>query len=94
MQENPLSTYREQLDELDGQLVELIARRFDICHEVARVKKVEGILMMQPNRVEAVKQQAAERARAVGVDEQFIKNLYGMIIDEACRLEDVVIESR
>jgi chorismate mutase-like protein len=92
MHENPLNSYRKQLDQLDEQIVELIGRRFGICQEVARVKKAEGILMMQPDRVEAVKQKAVERARACGVDEEFITRLYRLIIDEACRLENDIIE--
>jgi len=90
----PLDDYRAQLDGIDHQIMELIARRLDICRDVARYKKREGIPMMQPARVEMVKQRAAQKARGCGVDERFARNLYGLIIDEACRLEDVIIDSQ
>ncbi len=94
MQANPLDTYRKQLDQLDGQIVELISQRFAVCEEVARFKKVERIPMMQPHRVDIVKQKAADKARANGVDERFITQVYSLMIEEACRLEDVIIESQ
>lgn len=93
MQENPLGTYRKQLDHLDGQIVELISQRLAVCEKVAHFKKAERIPMMQPDRVDIVKQRAAEKARANGVDEQFITELYTLMIKEACRLEDAIIES-
>jgi chorismate mutase-like protein len=93
MPKSPLDDHRAQLDQIDGHIVDLIARRLDICRDVARVKKVEGICMMQPGRVELVKRRVAERARARGLDETFARNLYSLIIDEACRLEDVIIAS-
>ncbi len=94
MQENPLGTYRGQLDRLDVQIVDLISQRLAICEKVARFKKAEGIPMMQPDRVDIVKQGAADKARAHGVDERFIKELYTLMIEEACRLEDAIIESQ
>ncbi len=94
MHENPLDTFRKQLDRLDDQIVELISQRLAVCANVARFKKVEQIPMMQPHRVEIVKQRAADKARAQGVDERFIKRLYTLMIAEACRLEDVIIESQ
>lgn len=90
---NPLDTFREQLDRLDDQIVELISQRLAVCENVARYKRAERIPMMQPHRVEIVKRRAADRARAKGVDERFITKLYTLMIDEACRLEDVIIES-
>lgn len=88
-----LEDFRSQLDQLDRQIVSLLASRFDICRNVARFKKERGISMMQPARVQIVKQQAAERARIAGVSEDFILSIYTAIIAEACRLEDAIIDS-
>lgn len=86
-----LEEFRAQLDQLDAQIVDLLASRFDVCRNVARYKKEWGIPMMQPARVQAVKQRAAERARLAGVNEEFMVALYTAIIAEACRLEDDII---
>lgn len=92
-EQKSLDDFRSQLDQLDTQIVSLLARRFDVCRDVARYKRQQGIPMMQPARVQIVKQRAAERARLAGVNEEFIVALYTAIIAEACRLEDDIIQS-
>ena len=44
--------------------------------------------MMQPDRVEVVKEKAASAAVAAGLNRAFVLQLYSLIIDEACRIED------
>jgi chorismate mutase-like protein len=90
---NDLSSYRAQLDEIDEQLMQLLAKRFAICREVAEYKAKAGIPMMQPERVAQVKERAAERAAHGGLNPKFGSDLYSVIIGEACRLEDEIIEA-
>ena len=90
---NALEQFREELDSIDAQIVESLGRRFDVCRRVAQLKKEHGIPMMQPDRVEQVKQRRAALGASHGVDADFIVALYTLIIQEACRLEDKVIEN-
>jgi chorismate mutase-like protein len=83
---------RKELDELDERLMDVLARRFAVCREVARYKAAMDIPMMQPARVTEVKRRAGERALSAGLDEQFGLKLYELIIAEACSLEDRVID--
>jgi len=83
-----LSPFREEIDALDTQIVELLARRFAVVRRVAVVKKAEGLPAVLPDRIEAVKQRAAAMGQTKGLDPEFVSNLYQMIIDEACRLEE------
>jgi len=86
-----LTAYRESIDAIDAQLVELLGRRYAICREVARLKKAHDIPMMQTGRVEQVKQRCARLAAQHEVDPDFIRELYALIIGEACRIEDDII---
>jgi chorismate mutase len=88
-----LEEFRRQLDELDGQLLDLLARRFDVCRQVAALKAEEQIPMMQPARVAEVKRRAVERGRSRGLAEAFVTALYDLVIAEACRIEDVLLEA-
>ena len=87
-----LQVWRNELDTLDDQIVSLFSRRFAICREVAAYKRETGIPMMQTGRVHEVKQRAAEKGRARGLRAGFITALYDLIIDEACELEDEIID--
>ena len=57
-----LLTFRKELDELDEQLMSILARRFAVCRQVAEYKAATSIPMMQPARVAEVKRRAAARA--------------------------------
>lgn len=88
-----LDSYREQIDQLDTRLTEILADRFSVCKDVARFKKEHGISMMQMQRVNLVKQRAAERGVRYGMRPEFMVALYELIIGEACALEDLIIEN-
>lgn len=88
-----LKPYRERLEVLDRQLAEVVAARLTICREVAEVKRDNGIPMMQPDRVRTVREAYAERGKGLGLDPEFMRSLASLLIDEACRLEDEIIDS-
>jgi chorismate mutase-like protein len=85
--------FRARIDALDNDIIRAVATRLAICREVALFKKTEGLAMMQPDRVEAVKNRAAAAGVAVGLDRDFVVDLYSLIIGEACRLEDELMEN-
>ena len=87
-----LQLWREELDTLDDQIISLFSRRYAICREVAAYKRETGIPMMQSGRVIEVKKRAAERGRARGLRERFVTTLYDLVIDEACQIEDEIID--
>lgn len=86
-----LDPFRERIDNIDRQITTLLADRLQVCAEVAAYKKQHAIPMMQPDRVEAVKDRCAALGASKGLRAEFVKELYGRIIDEACRLEDEII---
>lgn len=89
-----MAGFRRELNALDAEIVRLLGQRFGICRAVAHHKREHGIPMMQPGRVAEVKERCAQLAREHGMDPDFARRLYGMIIDEACRMEDEIIEDQ
>lgn len=88
MSDNGLSPFRERLDEIDDQIARLLGERLDICREVARYKSEHGIPMMQPARVEAVRERYLRRGAEVNLPEDFTARLFELLIETTCRLED------
>ena len=89
-----LAEYRKELNEIDASLIELLGRRFKIIRDVGDYKSVTNIPMMQSKRVDEVKDRCAKMGEEYGLDGGFIRNLYTLIIDEACRIEDIIIDQR
>jgi chorismate mutase-like protein len=86
-----LERLRAQLDRLDDHLLEAVRDRIRCCIRIAEVKRRYGVAMMQPHRIAIVHDRAASYAAAHDVDATFLAQLYDLIIDETCRVEDVVI---
>ncbi len=82
---------RGQIDGLDRQLVSLVGERLELCRRIAELKRSGGIPMMQPGRVEEVKRRCAELGMKHGLAPAFVRRLYDAIIEEACKIEDVII---
>lgn len=91
---NWLYDIRKDIDDIDFQILELIAKRFEIIRKVADYKKENNIPMMQNKRVEQVIERCIELGAKMNLDTRFINKIYIDIIDEACRVESEIIDSR
>ena len=78
---------------IDESLIKLLGERVEICRQVAYYKRDAGVPMMQPKRVEQVKDRCATMGEAVGLDATFVRDLYTLIIKETCRVEDEIIDA-
>lgn len=90
---NKLEEFRKEIDALDIELVDVLARRFAVVRAVGRLKSGTDIAVVQPARAQAVKNRAAEMGEAKGLDPEFVRRLYGMMIDHAHELEDEILEA-
>lgn len=75
-----LDDVRAKLDSLDRQLVEILARRFEVGHEAARLKRSLGISVHDPEREDRVISQACEWARSEGLPEADVADLFRRLI--------------
>jgi chorismate mutase / prephenate dehydrogenase len=76
----PLPELRAQLDELDQQVLELLARRMEIVSGVARLKRAENKEIRDSNREQQLL--ASRRALAVklGLDPESVESIYRQIL--------------
>lgn len=89
---NGLQPFRDRLDVIDDEIASLLGERFQICREVAVYKSEHEIPMMQPGRVEIVRQRYLDRGAAVALPADFSADLFDLLIAATCREEDVLME--
>ena len=75
-----LKALRQRLDEIDAQLIELIAERQDKSREIARVKRATGKATRDYQREREVIVGAREAASRAGVSPQVAESLMRMLI--------------
>jgi len=71
-----LGAHRRKIDALDDEIVRLLAERFEVVREVARLKAENGIPVRLPARIEEVCARAAEIGGRQGLDQHFLRQLY------------------
>jgi 4-amino-4-deoxychorismate mutase len=88
MSQHGLEPYRRRLDGLDDEIARLLGERFEICRSIARYKLEHRIPMMQPNRVELVRDRYLARGEEATLPGQFAADLFELLIAATCKEED------
>ena len=82
-----LDDIRKNIDEIDGQLLDLLSDRADLVHQVGEVKKRDGLQIYAPEREEALLRRLIERNQG-RLPEKSIRAIYREIMSAALALED------
>ena len=82
-----LSHLRARIDELDRELIRILAERLAVCHEVARVKETSDTAIIQPDRVRDVVAVRRQWAIEAGIDPDFAEQIVRVLLSETHRIE-------
>ena len=82
-----LLALRTRIDELDQQLLDILAQRLAVCHEVARIKETRDLPIIQPQRVRDVVTSRRQDAINLGVDPDFAEQILRVVLAETHRIE-------
>lgn len=79
---NELAHLRNEIDRLDRSLIEILAKRFKITHEIGLIKKSANLPPIDPQREDQQSKIIAELARNAGLREEVALKVLRAIIDE------------
>lgn len=85
-----LKSHRAGIDKIDEQILKLLGKRFGIVRKVAKVKIKHDIPSYLGGRVEEVRENAVRNGKKYGIDAQFLRTLYTLIIYQSCATEDIL----
>lgn len=80
-----LRMLRGQIDELDNNLMELLARRFRVCREIGTFKKEHNMTVLQAGRYDEILQKRGAQASLCGMDAEFAAHVFELIHEESVR---------
>jgi chorismate mutase/prephenate dehydratase len=89
MPQDPLESLRLELDALDTQFVDVLAKRQEAIKRVAAVKSRTNAPLRDMLRESQQVARLAERARSLGLDELFVVRLFREVIDFSVRTQEV-----
>lgn len=85
---------RSQIDELDDNLMDLLAKRFRVCREIGTYKKEHNMTVLQSNRYKEILEKRGAQASLCGMDGQFAAQVFELIHEESIRQQLAIINQR
>lgn len=82
-----LTALRGHIDDLDHELLTLLARRMELSRQIADIKREQGMTIYQSKRWEAVMQDRLKLASDLELNEDFIKEVFEKIHAESVRVQ-------
>lgn len=80
-----LSMLRRQIDELDNNLLELLAHRMRVSKEIGQYKKEHNMPILQEQRYDEILSKRISQAEQMGMDGEFMKTVLVAIHEESVR---------
>lgn len=86
-----ITQLRQQIDELDNSVMEILAKRMKVCREIGQYKKEHNITVLQAQRYNEVLDKLGAQGSQWGMDAEFVKKIYAAIHEESVRQQIDVI---
>ncbi|MDE6354955.1 MAG: bifunctional 3-deoxy-7-phosphoheptulonate synthase/chorismate mutase type II [Prevotella sp.] len=82
---------RKQIDEIDNQVMDLLAKRMRVCREIGQYKKEHNMTVIQTNRYNEILDKRGAQGSLCGMDSMFVKRVYEEIHQESIRQQFEII---
>ena len=89
-----LSELRKQIDEIDMNLIETLAKRMRICREIGTYKKEHDLTVLQSDRYDEVINKRAQEGSSLGMDSDFMAQIFESIHAESVRQQMKIMEGK
>lgn len=86
-----INILRKQIDELDNQLMELLAKRMRVCREIGQYKKEHNMTVLQTSRYNEILDKRGAQGSLCGMDPGFIKTIFEAVHEESVRQQIEII---
>lgn len=89
-----LTLLRQQIDQIDNDLLEALSKRMRISREIGQYKKEHSMPVVQTGRYDDILNSRAAAAEELGMNGDFMKTVYQAIHEESVRQQIEVLNNR
>jgi chorismate mutase len=86
-----LSVLREQIDQLDDEIMQKMASRMKISEKIGQYKKDNNVTILQVNRWEEIIKTRVTLGKAMGLEEGFMRDLLRLVHHESIQVQTKVM---
>ncbi len=76
-----LKQLRDQIDQINSELVSLLGKRIEIAKEIARIKKRENLPILDSQREDKIKEKVRELAKKQGISPSIMEEIIQIILE-------------
>lgn len=89
-----IPSMRDEIDRIDRAIVRLVANRLRSSIEIGRIKASRGLAMRSPMREHELIEEARADARLLGVDPDYIQQLFEVILEHSRDAQRQAVDER
>ncbi len=89
-----LTEYRNEIDDLDNQLLETLKARLGVVHKIANYKKENKMTILQQDRWQKILEKSREKAANLSIDEDFIESIFKSIHQNSILEQEKIIRNK
>ena len=82
-----LTSLRQQIDQLDNDLLDILAKRMNISREIGKYKHSHNIPIVQSRRFSDIMSSRITAAKNLGMSEEFMRTVFSAIHEESVRMQ-------
>ena len=86
-----LAQLRRQIDELDNELMDILAHRMRICREIGHYKKDHNMTVFQASRYGEILEKRGVQGTLLGMDSEFVAKVFEGVHEESVRQQMEII---
>ena len=86
-----LGELRNQIDDCDNEIIEVLAKRMRVCREIGTFKKEHDMTIIQTGRYNEILDKRGSQGSLCGMDSEFIKKVFEAIHEESVRQQMEII---
>lgn len=90
---NALQALREQMNHVDDELLTLLGQRMKIAEDIGACKRENNITILQANRWKEIRENALQKAKKIGLSEEFIKQYVDAVHMESINHQSKVMNN-
>lgn len=89
-----LNVCRQQIDQIDAELFELLCERMKTSEKIGRIKKANNVAILQSNRWEDICRRMLSLTRGMGLSEDFVRTVLEAIHIESINHQNEVMNKQ
>jgi chorismate mutase len=89
--ESKLEELRSEIDKIDAELLEILARRLEFVSEIGKYKKENNITILQLKRWQNIIRERMADGTSRGMSEEFLRQMLELVHNESIRIQNEIM---